>query len=72
MRKIFLIPIFLLILPLVLLILPLVIALERIYIVTEIESYSDIPPDEIYVGSLIFYNITIHNPNNYSVERIDF
>ncbi len=44
-------------------------ATDRLNITAEIRSYSDIPDNEIYVGSLIYYNITIFNPNDYEIKR---
>ncbi|MCZ7380286.1 MAG: hypothetical protein O8C64_01730 [Candidatus Methanoperedens sp.] len=44
-------------------------ATDRLNISADVQSYSEIPSDEIYVGSLIYYNITIFNPNDYEIKR---
>ena len=41
----------------------------RLDISMEVMSLSDNPINEIYVGSLIYYNITVHNPNKYQISR---
>lgn len=43
--------------------------IDKLDISAEIRSYSDNPNNEIYVGSLIFYNITVHNPHKYEISR---
>lgn len=53
----------------VLFLVPIVNATDRLNISAEVHSYSDIPDDEIYVGSLIYYNITFFNPNNHEITR---
>lgn len=47
-----------------------IIAMNTIGISADIKSYSDIPNSNIFVGSLIDYNITITNLNNESIESI--
>lgn len=49
--------------------LPIAGATDRLNITADVQSYSDIPSNEIYVGSLIYYNITIFNPNDYEIKR---
>ena len=51
------------------LLLPTVEGIDRLHISADIHSYSDIPSDEIYVGSMIYYNVTLYNPNNHTIER---
>lgn len=43
--------------------------IDRLDISAEVTSYSGNPINEIYVGSLIYYNITVHNSNKYEIER---
>ena len=53
-----------------LILVPVVNATDRLNVSAEMHSLSDIPDDEIYVGSLIYYNISIFNPNDYEIKRL--
>ena len=54
---------------LLIVLIPSTLAIDRVYIEANTLSYSEFPRDEIYVGSMIYYNISLFNPNDYEVVR---